>query len=149
MTASTTPNPDEYLLGNLPRPKRRPKIERATRRAEAIALRRAGARVDQIAQQFEVHPRTVYAWLQDAIRDIPREESEELRALELDRLDAIFRGHFHAAVGGDVRSAEMCLRVMDRRARLLNLDAAPTAGLEQVGALLDRLVNGEAETAEG
>ncbi|WP_430645345.1 helix-turn-helix domain-containing protein [Agromyces sp. GXS1127] len=145
MSAIDTPDPDEYLLGDRPRPRRVTKIERATRRQEAIALRRGGVPVDAIAQRMKVHPSTVYAWIQDAIRNLPREEAEELRALELDRLDAIFRGHFAAAISGDVRSADTCLKVMERRARLLNLDAAPTAGLEQVGNLLDRLVLGTEE----
>ncbi|MEU2203632.1 helix-turn-helix domain-containing protein [Microbacterium oleivorans] len=147
--SATTPDPDEYLLGDLPRPRRASKIERATRRQEAIALRRAGVGVDAIATRLKVHPSTVYAWMKDAIAAIPREEADELRMLELDRLDAIFRGHFHAAVSGDVRSAETCLKVMERRARLLNLDAARAQGLEQVGGLLDRLVLGDVESTEG
>lgn len=57
-------------------------------------------------------------------------------------LDAIFRGLFPDAVNGDVRAAEGCLKVMERRARLLNLDAAHAAGLEHVESLLDRLVLG-------
>lgn len=147
--SATTPDPDEYLLGDFPRPRRATKIERASRKQEAITLRRAGVGVDTIASRMKVHPSTVYAWLKDAISAIPREEADELRLLELDRLDAIFRGHFAAAVSGDVRSAETCIKVMDRRARLLNLDAAHAAGLEQVGNLLDRLVNGDADTVEG
>lgn len=103
-------------------------------------MRRAGIAVDAIAAHLRVHPSTVYTWLKDAIAAIPREEANERCLLELDRLDAIFRGHVAAAVSGDVRSAETCLKVMERRARLLNLDAAHTAGLEQVGNLLDRLV---------
>src|SRR5690349_21814351 len=114
MSAATTPDPDEYLLGDHPRPRRASKIERATRRQEAITLRRAGVAVDAIASRMKVHPSTVYAWIQDAIRNIPREEAEELRALEMDRLDAIFRGHFPAAVSGDGRSADVCLKVMER-----------------------------------
>lgn len=147
--SATISDADEYLLGDLPRPRRATRIERATRRQEAIALRRAGVGVDAIATRMKVHPSTVYAWMKDAIAAIPREEADELRLLELDRLDAIFRGHFTAAVSGDVRSAETCLKVMERRARLLNLDAAHVAGLEQVGCLLDRLVFGDADTVEG
>lgn len=134
----------EYLLGDRPAPKGIPaRAARATRKAKALQMRRAGISVEAIAAHLKVHPRTVYTWLRDALAAIPREEANELRLLELDRLDAIFRGLFPDAVAGDVRAAEACLKVMERRARLLNLDAAHTAGLEQVGSLLDRLVNGE------
>ncbi|MGX5770480.1 helix-turn-helix domain-containing protein [Microbacterium trichothecenolyticum] len=149
MTAhSTTPDTAdlaaEYLLGDRPAPRSTPaRMARATRMQKALQMRRAGVQVEAIAAHLKVHPRTVYSWLKDAIAAIPREEANELRLLELDRLDAIFRGHFAAAVNGDVRAAEMCLKVMERRARLLNLDAAHVAGLEQVGGLLDRLVLGE------
>jgi hypothetical protein len=144
---STTPDTAdlaaEYLLGDRPAPRTTPaRIARATRVQKALQMRRAGIPVESIAAHMKVHPRTVYAWLRDAIAAIPREEANELRLLELDRLDAIFRGHFTAAISGDVRAAETCLKVMERRARLLNLDAAHVAGLEQVGGLLDRLVNG-------
>lgn len=146
MSAKTIDTADlaaEYLLGERPAPKGAPRrIAAATRKQKALTMRRAGVTVEAIAAHLKVHPSTVYAWLKDAIAAIPREEANELRLLELDRLDAIFRGHFAAAVGGDARAAETVLKVMERRARLLNLDAAHVAGLEQVGGLLDRLVNG-------
>jgi len=133
----------EYLLGDKPAPKGvSARVARATRKQKALTMRRAGIPVEAIAAHLKVHPRTVYTWLKDAIAAIPREEADELRLLELDRLDAIFRGHFAPAVNGDVRSAETCLKIMERRARLLNLDTQTTAGLEQVGNLLDRLVFG-------
>lgn len=133
----------EYLLGDRPAPKGVPaRVTRATRKQKALQMRCAGIPVEAIAAHMKVHPRTVYTWLKDAIAAIPREEADELRLLELDRLDAIFRGLFSDAINGDVRAAEGCLKVMERRARLLNLDAAHTAGLEHVESLLDRLVLG-------
>lgn len=136
----------EYALGDRARPKgQRARLERATRRKEAIALRRAGVHADTIARQLGVSTRTVYAWIQEAIRDIPREEADDLRRLELDRLDALFQPQYRAALAGDPVAAQVCLRIMERRARMLNLDAEAVAGLEQVGNLLDRLVFGTVE----
>ena len=130
----------EYLLGDQPRPRRARKIERATRRAEAISMRLAGVRVDQIAQAFGVSPRTVYAWCSEAVKDIPREQADELRLIELDRLDALQRALWSDAMRGDPRAAERVLSIMDRRARYLGLYDAQATGLEHVGDLLDRLV---------
>lgn len=153
MSATTPDTADlaaEYLRGDRPAPKGAPRrLVTATRKQKALTMRRAGIPVEAIAAHLGAHPSTVYAWLKDAIAAIPREEADELRLLELDRLDAIFRGHFAAAVSGDVRSADTCLKIMERRARLLNLDAANVAGLGQVGNLLDRLVFGDADVAEG
>lgn len=140
---STIPDPDEYTLGDFPRPRRVPKIERATRRQEAITLRRAGIRVDQIAQRFRVHESTIYAWCREAIRDIPREEADELRLMELDRLDALQQAAWTEAMRGDPRAIDRVLAVMDRRARYLGLYDARAEGMERVGSLLDRLILGE------
>ncbi|MGV9194067.1 helix-turn-helix domain-containing protein [Microbacterium sp. MC2] len=137
-------DPAEHALGDRPAPRRLNKVQRATRRAEAITLRRAGVRVDTIAERLGVSPRTIQAWLHEAIADIPREAADDLRMLELDRLDALFAAQYRAALAGDGQAVDKCLKVMERRARLLNLDAQHAAGLEAVGSLLDRLVNGEA-----
>ena len=138
-------DPDEYLLGDKPSPRRRlNSVQRATRRADAIAMRRAGVRVDAIAERLNVSPRSVYAWIRDALADIPREEADELRRLELDRLDDLFFPMYRAALKGDARAADTALRIMERRARLLGLDDAKVAGFEAVGGLLDRLISGEA-----
>lgn len=145
---STTPTADlaaEYLLGDKPRrtSTTAKRAARATRKQEALAMRLAGASTRVIAARLNVHPSTVYAWVRDAIAAIPQEQAEELRTLELERLDALFFAVYRDALAGDTRAVDACLRIMERRARYLNLDAAPTVGLEQVGSLLDRLVNGE------
>lgn len=146
MTADNMTTADaaaEYLLGDQPRPRRPRKIERATRRAEAMSLRLAGVRVDQIAKQFGVKPRTIYTWLSEAAKDIPREQADEMRMLELDRLDALQRAVWQDAMRGDPRAVDRVLQIMGQRARYVGLYDSRADGLEQVGNLLDRLINGE------
>lgn len=134
----------EYALGDTSRPRRTSKrIERATRRAEAFALRRNGVSTATIAQHLGVHPRTVSTWIRDAIQAIPEEEADAIRAMELERLDAIMAPQMRLALAGDGFAVDRVLRIMERRARLLGLDDAKPGGFEQVGALLDRLVLGE------
>lgn len=134
----------EYALGDTPRPRRTSKrIHRATRRAEAFALRRNGVSTAAIAQHLGVHPRTVSTWIRDAIQAIPAEEADAIRTLELERLDAIMAPQMRLALAGDGFAVDRVLRIMERRARLLGLDNAKPGGFEQVGALLDRLVLGE------
>ncbi len=50
------------------------------------------------------------------------EAVEEYRELELARLDALQAAHWPQAVAGSVRSADLVLRVIDRRIKLLGLD---------------------------
>lgn len=135
---------EEYALGDTPRPRRTSKrIQRATRRAEAFALRRNGVSTAAIAHHLGVHPRTVSTWIRDAIQAIPAEEADAIRTLELERLDAIMAPQMRLALAGDGFAVDRVLRIMERRARLLGLDNAKPGGFEQVGALLDRLVLGE------
>lgn len=150
MTANdTTPDLDaEYMLGGSPRPRPRARktqrqVERATRRQEALTMRLAGVRIDRIAQAMGVHRRTVSLWIADAIRDIPREEAEELRLLERDRLDALQQAVWTEAMRGDPRAVDRVLAIMDRRARYFGLYDTRVEGIEAVGNLLDRLIGGE------
>lgn len=147
MSANTNTTADlaaEYLLGDKPRRTSATvkRAARATRKQEALTMRLAGVSTRTIAARLNVHPSTVYAWVKDAIAAIPQEQADELRALELERLDTLFAAVWRDALAGDTRSVDAALRVMQRRAALLNLDAAHAAGLEQVENLLDRLVLG-------
>lgn len=101
----------------------------AQRRSQAIALKLAGAEWQQIADTLG------YADRGAACKDVTRAletyvaegqaGAEVLRETELLRLDRIQRGHWSQAVGGDSRSADTVLKVIDRRCRLLGLDVPP------------------------
>lgn len=58
------------------------------------------------------------------IREEIAETAPEVLDLELQRLDDMFVGHYKKAKEGDARSTDICLRIMERRARYLGLDAA-------------------------
>lgn len=60
------------------------------RRKRALELRLAGYNQTQIAEQMDLHKSTISAYIQTALRDIPRERAEEYRELELSRLDAMW-----------------------------------------------------------
>jgi hypothetical protein len=53
-----------------------------------------------------------------------RVSAEELREVELLRLDRLQAAVWGAAVQGDLRAIETCLKILDRRAKLLGLDSA-------------------------
>ena len=121
------------------------RAKRASNRDEALRLRKQGLSFDAIGLRLGVKGSTAAGWIRDAIRSAPLEDVEDVRAMELDRLDMLLAGNFGAAVRGDVRSGEFVLKVMERRAKYLNLDQQASAGIEAVGNLLDRLVLGTDE----
>lgn len=94
------------------------------RRRKALELRKAGATYDQIKTQMGYATRASAA--RDcfaAIRAIIAEPAEEVRQLELQRLDALLLGVWKKAKDGDPAAVDRVLRIMDRRAAYLGLDA--------------------------
>ena len=57
------------------------------------------------------------------IRDTLDEDTEKLRTLELARIDEIYPRFHIRAMGGDDKAAATCVRLMERRAKLMGLDA--------------------------
>ncbi len=102
------------------------RIIAAERRVEALRLRRAGLNFEQIGQHLGVSKERAYKLVSEELAKIRKclsQETEEVRLMELERLDDLFRQSYSAALGGDLRGVDSCLRVMTRRAALLGLDA--------------------------
>ena len=97
-------------------------IEQAERRRQALALRLTGATFDQIGQQLGCDKSTAYRLISKEIREIPREEADELRTIECSRLDKLQHAVWQAAIQGDVNAVDRVLKISERRARLLGLD---------------------------
>ncbi len=95
------------------------------RRSEAIRLKTAGQTYEQIAQELGYANRgTVHRIVQQALDVREVESVNELRRLELDRLDALHVSLWPQAMEGHVPSVLALLRVMDLRTRLLGLQAS-------------------------
>lgn len=90
---------------------------------EAMRLRLAGATYRQIAASQWCSRQEAYRRVQRAIREYAAEPATTVRDLEVARLDALLMGHWQPAVAGDPRHTQIVLQIMERRARLLGLDA--------------------------
>lgn len=111
----------------------------AERRGRAIALRLAGLEYQAIADRLG------YASRQAARVDVERalqanlaEESRQadlLRQVELQRLDRLQAAAWPAAAGGDLRAIDTVLKVIDRRCKLLGLDAPIRAEVMTIDAI--------------
>ena len=102
-------------------------------RQKALALRRGGATFAGIATKLNIPKSTAHKAVSTAIailREENRELALELMTLEANRLDALQMGVWSDAVKGDIPAINAVLKIMERRAKLLGLDAptkvAPT-----------------------
>ncbi|MBV6697450.1 hypothetical protein KV557_09970 [Kitasatospora aureofaciens] len=102
-------------------------VQLAERRRDAVRLRIAGKTWQEIADLLGYDSKggackDVSRALQKAVTDLAL-PLEEYRQLELDRLDAMQDALWPKVLDGDTRAIDTALRLMDRRAKLLGLDA--------------------------
>ena len=93
------------------------------RRLQALDLRLAGASYRQIAQQLGVDVALAYRDVAKMIAEYASEPAGQVRKAEVARLDKLMLAHWSEAIKGDYKATQMVLQIMDRRARLLGLDA--------------------------
>lgn len=111
---------------NSPTAQRR--IEAKERALKALELRKKGMRYEQIAQQLGYTNRgSAHKAVMKELKLLAKEcleEAAQVRDLELQRLDALYLKAWEAVEEGDLPAIDRCLRIMERRAKLLGLDAA-------------------------
>lgn len=106
------------------------RIAAAEQRRRALELRKAGATYDQIAQQVGYTNRgSAHRAVMAALKEITAEPAQEVRQLELERLDAMLLGLWPAARKGNQGAVDRVLRIMERRAKLLGLDSPVKADI--------------------
>lgn len=109
-----------------------PKISAAERQRQALELRKAGLSYDLIARRLNYRSRSgAYKAVQTALKKMLREPADELRQLELERLDAMLLGLWPQAQRGNQGAVDRVLKIMERRAKLLGLDDFPGATEEK------------------
>jgi len=106
-----------------------PKPEQIDKEKKVLELKRSGATWDAIAEvvgyanasgAFKAYKRAMVRTLQ--------QPADALREAEIDRLDRLQRAYWFEAIGDRDnppihKSAEIVLKIIDRRAKLLGLDA--------------------------
>lgn len=102
-----------------------PALETRLKRERACALRLAGATYAQIAKElgYASHTSAMRA-VEDGMSTRVSESAEMVRDQELARLDELLLGLWPTARKGDPAAVDRVLRVMERRAHYLGLDAS-------------------------
>ncbi len=130
------------------------KIASHERKLQALELRKAGVSYQVIAEQLGYSGASgAFAAVKAALRDTLREPAQELRELELSRLDAALLAVWRRVQAGDEKAIDRMLAIMKRRSELLGLDRKPrpepqeddhlivgrrNLGAAQIAAAMDR-----------
>lgn len=101
-------------------------LEIDDRRKKVVSLRRQGASIAEIARTLDISAATASSDLTAALEAVGRTfDARETMTLELERLDRMMLGVYQDAVNGDDKKIATVLKIMERRARYLGLDAQP------------------------
>ena len=103
-----------------------PAMEAAARREEAVRLRLAGYSYAQIGERLGVTKQAAHTYVSSSLADLraaTAEAAEDVREMELARLDAMLVPMLEAAEAGQQTAVDRVLRIQERRAKLLGLDA--------------------------
>jgi hypothetical protein len=94
------------------------------RRRQAVELRLRGFSYEAIAAQLGYKSKSsAHEAVASALQSVVKEPAEKLRLLEAQRLDELWQALWPAARQGDMAAVAGCLKIMERRAKLLALDA--------------------------
>ena len=99
---------------------------KALRAPKALELKIAGGSYRQIGKHLGVSAKTAYQDVQDALAQLDTVKlgkAERLRDLDLERCDRAIVGLSQGVGHGDPRAVTALMRVLERRAKLLGLDA--------------------------
>jgi hypothetical protein len=96
-----------------------------SRMREALDLRAAGTPYSEIADElgvalsmaFELVARGVERLTGEGVRN-----GDLARQMQLVRLDALLHARWQQALDGDARAGDLCMKILERQARLLGLD---------------------------
>jgi hypothetical protein len=125
------------------------RVRAQERRAQVLRLRLAGVPFDQIGQQLDppVTRQRAHQLYRDALAQIVREPAEEVVKADLERLDMLWRALIARALAGSARHAEVGIRVLERRAKMLGLDAPTRTEVLTLDAIDAEIRQLEAELA--
>jgi Homeodomain-like domain-containing protein len=95
------------------------------RRQAAFEARKRGYTYERIGRMLGISRQAAYKTVKSELVKIElktAETAEEIKRLELERLDALQNAFWEKAISGDEKAANHILRIMERKSRLLGLD---------------------------
>lgn len=102
--------------------RRAAEVERAERLAMMLTYRKAGLPITEIATKMGVNKSTVSRALKKAIPALYAEEAHEHVAIELARLESVYRKVYPLAMQGNMGAVDRLIKLSESKRRLLGLD---------------------------
>ncbi len=115
------------------------KQEAQERRAHIMQLRASGMQPSAIAELLKLSLRSVTRHISRALADAVSSATEDYRALEATRLDALIHAYWDKATGGDLQSAYFVSKIIGQRMALFGLVQPPAKEDDLGDALLATL----------
>ena len=102
------------------------RIRAAERRTRALELRKAGKTFRQIGQEMGISEQRAHRIVTQELQRLNAKRAEqaaEVIRLEMERLDTLLAGVWPEAKSGEGPAVDRALAIMNRRSRLVGLDA--------------------------
>jgi hypothetical protein len=96
------------------------------RKEEALALRRAGHSYRAIASLLSISKSRAHELVSEGLEDAREQIAAASSALlveEVSRLDGMLKKVYPAAEGGDLQAVDRVIKIIERRAKLLGIEA--------------------------
>lgn len=118
------------------------KLDKAERTKRALELRAMSYEFGEIAEDLGISRTAAFNLVDGALKALPMEAAKELQRLEVLRLDKMLRGLADKANAGDLQAVDRAVRIQERRAALLGLDAERSVRVlvqREIDSVVDRL----------
>lgn len=107
-------------------------LEKLERHSQALELRKAGATYQQIGDAMGVNLETARRWVKQAMEGLIREPAEELRQLQMERLNTMLMVIWQEVRQGNLPAIDRALRIMGDQRALMGLDQVKVEKKEEV-----------------
>lgn len=117
------------------------KLAALEKRKQALQLAIAGVDYQTIADKVGYNSRqAAHAAVKSALIDTLRPPADELRQMQLARLDDMIKYLWSQVSKGNYNAVDRIIKIEERRARLLGLDAPTKTDVEGAGEIVLRVV---------
>ena len=110
-------------------------LARLERFERVCDLRRKGWRIVDIARELKISPATASQDLREyesELKKLSMDSLTEIRDRDLERLDDLYKDMSKLVALGDTQATEKCLKILERRAKYLGLDAPDKVELRKL-----------------
>jgi hypothetical protein len=111
-------------------------IVRMEHASMAMKLRADGNSYQEIADQLSISMYVARRLVQEGLRHAISEPAEEVRQLEAFKLERLYKVVYPLALAGDGAAVDRCIKIMERKSKLLGLDSPTEVDMAELRSVL-------------